>query len=53
MEVDFFEKGLCKVFNFGYMIGYVIEGYVLEMDILFLYGEVIVIGMICEAFFSI
>ena len=49
---DPFEKGLRKILNFGHTIGHAVESAALEKNELFLHGESIAIGMICEAYIS-
>lgn len=45
-------KGLRKILNFGHTIGHGIESYFLVENFIFLHGEAIAIGMICEAWIS-
>ena len=49
---DPFEKGLRKILNFGHTIGHAVESVALNQQELFLHGESIAIGMICEAYIS-
>lgn len=45
-------KGLRKILNFGHTIGHGIESFFLIKNLMFLHGEAIAIGMICEAWIS-
>lgn len=50
--IDFDEKGIRKLLNFGHTIGHAIESYFLETDTPLLHGEAIAWGMIAESFIS-
>ncbi|MEM8527913.1 MAG: 3-dehydroquinate synthase [Bacteroidota bacterium] len=52
VEIDPFEQGIRKALNFGHTIGHAVESYFLTTEKPLLHGEVIAIGMICEAYLS-
>jgi len=52
VSIDFEEKSLRKLLNFGHTIGHAIESYFLESSTPLSHGEAIAWGMIAESFIS-